>query len=67
MGGGVIPVFIVRIPSVQFNSKHQTQISSNGTVQQKQQGSAKLARVSGSSQNQLGYHKKFFGAFLSTK
>jgi hypothetical protein len=37
---GVIPFFIVRIPEVQFISKHQTRIISGGAILQKKQGCA---------------------------
>jgi hypothetical protein len=64
---GAIQVFVVRIPAVQFNSKHQTGVSSSSLIQQKRQGSAELAHVKGSSQSQPENHEKFFGAFPSTK
>lgn len=63
---GAIPVFIVWIPVVQSNHKHQTQISSSDSIQQKLEGSANLAWVR-SGQNQPEYHEKFLGVFPSTK
>jgi hypothetical protein len=44
-------LFIVRITALQFNSKHQTQISSGNMIQQKQQGHTKLAQVRRSAQD----------------
>jgi hypothetical protein len=63
---GAIPIFIVRISAVQSNSKHETQISSSSSIQQKPQGSAK-SQVSRIRKKQPEYHKKFFGSFLPTK
>lgn len=58
---------VVRIPAVQSSSEHHTWISRGGSIQQKLQGSFESAWVSRSGHNQLEYHKKVFGAFLSTK
>lgn len=63
---GSIPLFVVRVPAVQSNSKHQTRISS-GSSQQKPQGSVESLWVNKSDKNQPEHHKKFFGMFLSTK
>jgi hypothetical protein len=73
-----IPIFMVRIPSVQF-----TQISSSTSIylqtpftnQQQQFNPEETVRICKSpksaevtrSKTPPEYHKKFFGAFLSTK
>ena len=64
---GVIPLFVVRIPAIQSNIKHQTWISSSSFIHQKLQGSAKSAQVNRSSKKNPEYHEKLFGEFLSVK
>lgn len=60
-------LFVVRVPAVQSNSKHQTGISRSGSSLQKPQGSTESLWVNESGKNQLEYHKKFAGVFLSIK
>lgn len=60
---GEILHFIFRTSAVQSHIKHQIWTS----MQQKLQGSTKLAWVSRSKENHLAYHMKFLGVFLSVK
>lgn len=56
----MIPLFVVRIPAVQYQIPNMNQ-------KQKPQGSTKLSWVKGSGKIQPEYPENFFGAFLPTK